>query len=174
MILGIDLSLTGLGLVAVPGDWGLDFARVKRVTLGIALKKDASATEQITRRSRLSLDVVTWAEHVGATHAWIEGYPASGGVYNLDKLAEIGGVVRDHLANYFRLYAETAPQSTARKFFLGKLPQRERKAIVVENVQALASPEWTADECDAFVAANFGLSELGLPCVAGVLIGRAA
>jgi hypothetical protein len=174
IILGIDLSVTGLGLVAVPGDWDLDWRRIRRTTLGIKLSRGASAADHIRRRSALARDVVAWATHVRATHVWIEGYPASGRVFNLAMVAEIGGVARDHLATRLGLYAETAPQSTARKLFLGKLPREDKKAHVVQAIQALASPSWTPDECDAFVAANFGLSELGFPCAAGVLLPRAA
>jgi len=37
VVMGIDASLTGTGLVAVPSDWGLDWGKASRIKLGLGL-----------------------------------------------------------------------------------------------------------------------------------------
>ena len=166
VVVGIDLSLTGLALVAVPEDWDLQWSRLRRTTL--TTKKDESegtrARDQIARIDALSRDVCRWVDWTGATDVWIEGYPASGRVFNLDKLAELGGVVRHELGR-MGLFAETSPQSSARKLVLGKLPRAKHKQHVVSVLKSVTTVFKTDDERDAFVAANWGLSELGMCCV---------
>jgi len=167
-VIGIDLSLTGLGLVAVPDDcaWGPDFDW--SCVLHRTLTTDKGAP-LVDRMGALGADVATWVRWVGKKRGGElvcvhEGYPVGGRVYNLDKLAELGGTVKHMLRSYLGLLVAQAPQSAARKLLLGKLPQRGRKAAVIEVVRAMlpnGGAGWTDDECDAFVAANWMLGELG-------------
>lgn len=170
-IVGLDLSLTGLGLVALPEDWihptsgAVDWSRVHHRTLGTE-----SGAPLIDRAGALAADVCTWVrwlrnKHGGIFKAVHEGYPVGGRVYNLDKLAELGGVVKHMLRTQLGLLVGAAPQSAARKLMIGKLPQRGRKAAVIEMVRAIlpkAGDGWTDDECDALVAANWFSYETGL------------
>jgi hypothetical protein len=98
IVVGIDLSLTGLGLVAVPGDWDLTWSRIATERHGIPLRRDASPRERTSRNATLAASALRFCERVNATHCWIEGYPASGRVFGLPALAELGGVVRHTLA----------------------------------------------------------------------------
>lgn len=165
VVLGIDASLTGTGLVAVPADWDCDWRRVEHVTLGVSLTRLASERERIERMQALALDVRVWAVRVGATHAWIEDVP-SGRAFNIPQLAELRGFIRSELARECRLFVERSNQSSARKLFLGALPQRDRKAAVVETIDRMTNIFDSTDEKDAFVsAANWGLSELGATCI---------
>lgn len=164
IVLGIDLSLTGLGMVAVPVDWALDWQRVQRITIGMNLPKGASLRESTLRRASLANDVARWASRRNVTHAFVEGYPMGGRLFNLDKLAELGGVVRDRLAE-LDLFPRPVAEMTGRKLLLGRVPTRDRKAAVVSALQQCGADFDDADQADAFVAANYGLSELGAPFV---------
>jgi hypothetical protein len=160
-VMGIDLSQSATAAVCVPADWGLDWSRVERATHVEAGPKNATAALRISALARISNAVAYWAETWKPTHVWIEGYPAGGRIFGLDKLAEVGGVVR-LLVRKGGIVAETAPLSTARKLLLGKLPRRDVKAVVHAAVRSLPGCNLsTGDELDAFVAANYGLSELG-------------
>src|SRR5689334_22259899 len=103
VVLGIDLSLTGLGLCAVPVDWGLEFKRVLRCTIGLDLPKEAPPLKLAERRGAPAADVwnyVNWLRDdrdVDEISVYVEGYPVGGRVFNLDKLAELGGVVKHEL-----------------------------------------------------------------------------
>lgn len=166
VVLGIDASLTGTGLVAVPSDWDCDWKRVRHITLGVSLTKLATERERLERMQSIALDVRIWAVRVGATHAWIEDVP-SGRAFNIPQLAELRGFIRSELSRECRLFVERSNQSSARKLFLGKLPQKDRKTITLQTLDSITSIFDSPDEKDAFVsAANWGLSELGAPCIA--------
>lgn len=165
IVVGIDLSLTGLGLAAVPADWDLTWSRIVTERHGIPLTKTATARVRTARNADLARAALRFCERVNATHAWVEGYPASGRVFGLPGLCELGGVVRHTLASA-GLHAETAPISSARKLVLGKLPRRDVKLVLHETVRSMGAPaSWSGDEVDAWVAANWGASELGLCAV---------
>lgn len=165
VVLGIDASLTGTGLVAVPLGWDLEWRRIQHITLGVSLTKLATERERLERMQMLALDVRTWAIRVGATHAWIEDLPTQA-AFNIPQLAELRGFIRSELMRECGLFVERAPQSSIRKLFLGRLPPRERKQAVIAALDCMTDVFQTADEKDAFVVANWGLSELGAPCVA--------
>lgn len=168
-ILGIDLSLTGLGLCATPAPWAIgDWSQVRRVTLGISLTKAADARDAATRRRALAMDVCTFADRVHATHVVVEGYPVGGRVFNLDKLAELGGVVKHELLLRLNLATVAAPLVTARKLMLGWVPRGLKKGEWQKPIwdAAPAGTFQTTDEVDAFIACNWMLAELGYPCVA--------
>ncbi len=166
VIIGIDLSLTGLGLCALPPDWDLVWSRIATERHGIPLRKDATAAERGARIRTLADAAHRFCDRHHATAAYIEGYPVSGRVYGLPALCELGGVVRATLASS-GLVAETAPLSTARKLVLGKLPRRDVKHILHETIRSMGAPaSWSGDELDAWVAANYGASEVGACCVA--------
>ncbi len=165
VVLGVDLSLTGLGLVAVPVSWDLRWGQVARCSLGLNLPAGASPREHMLRRRALCDDVARWASRRSVTHVWFEGYPMGGRLFNIDKLAELGGVLKDRFAD-LGLYPESVPEVTARKLFLGHLPQRDRKAVVAETLRQIGADFDDKDQADAFVVANYGLSELGAPFLA--------
>jgi hypothetical protein len=164
-IVGIDLSLTGLGLVAFPGDWDLDWRRIAHERHGEKLSRGASDHDRLGRMNRLADAAARFCESVRATNVWVEGYPGSGRVYGLPALCELGGIVRHRLAGS-GLWAATSPLTTARKLVLGKLPRRDVKRILHETLRTMGAPaSWSGDELDAWVAANFGASELGACCI---------
>lgn len=162
VVMGVDLSQTGLGLVAVPEDWDLRWDRIAHTTVGRTLTKGAPPWDAISRLEYLADQVVDFASRNDISHVWIESYPVGGRVFALDKLCEIGGVVRVALHRELRLIAHTAPLSTARKLVMGKLPRAKVKDLLHEQVRSYPGMCLrTGDEIDAWVAANYGMSLLG-------------
>ena len=177
VVLGIDLSMRGLGLCAVPTDWDRDFRRVRAITLAVPLRKDATIREQIERLGSLSSDVRTWAGRACATHAFVESY-AYGMTTMAHTLGELGGVIKLELSRA-GLQVAASNQSSARKLLYGRTPPRgitgtQRKAWLYEPLRLCGLPLVDHDQGDAFCAANWGLSELGAPCLAGLCQAGAA
>jgi len=168
MIVGLDLSLTGLGMAAVPPDWDLDWKHVQTHRVSCPLPRNATLRQQTDRLRSLALDCRVFAVRVGATHVWGEDLPTAR-AFNLVSLGELRGAVRLELLRECGLDLHFAPQSSVRKFLLGRLPRKDRKAHVVEALKAAGANFGSDDECDAFAVANWGLSEIGAPCMAGLL-----
>lgn len=168
VVIGLDLSLTGLGMVAVPVDWGCDFQRVHARTL--TTRPSAEPTAQ--RIARLASDVVRWVAWAGALRGvgpysvWKEGYATRG--HSLSLLGELGGVVKHELLRQLGVVVEDAPQHEVRSLLVagGKMPVRDRKAFIQATVQGFTGVFDDADQRDAFVVANWGLAQLSAPFVA--------
>jgi hypothetical protein len=164
---GIDLSLTGLGLCAIPSDWDPgsreSWASIRRATLGTK-----PGLPLVARADLMAQDVVTWIGRLYVKEApkvCHEGYPIGGRVFNLDKLCEVGGIVKRALWVAMQIDPWPSPQSTARKLICGKLPQRDRKSATLSVLRQMAFgtlDDATDDECDAIVATNLHRKELGL------------
>jgi preprotein translocase subunit SecA len=94
VFVGVDLSLTGCGLVAVPDLWDLEWSRVRSLTVGEPLAADAPAMQRIERLRSLSHVAVTFGRRHGATDVWFEAYPIGAGkmLPALHLLAELGGL----------------------------------------------------------------------------------
>ena len=172
VVLGLDLSYSGLGMCAVPTDWDCELSRVRAETRALRLPRNPTTREQLQRLASLALDVRVFAVRVGASHVWIEGLPVKGGSKvngrSLIILGELRAAVRLELLRELGLCAELAEQSSARKLLLGHLPTADRKLIVEQTVRSMPGSAVfeDGDQIDAFVAANWGLSELGAPCIA--------
>lgn len=177
-IAGLDLSLTGLGAVVVPGDWDLDFGRVARASFGVRLSETATEREITDRLTCLSHDITVWLEREKATHVFVESLP-TGRAFNLGPLAELRGVVRVELRRKLGLDVAIANQTSVRFLLLGALPKKigtgteakkfNRKAAVQEALLASGSNFEDGDQGDAFAAANWGMAELGVPHLARLL-----
>jgi hypothetical protein len=161
-VVGLDLSLTGLGMVAIPDSWGLDFEQVKRRTLASVPER-----EMVDRIADLASDVVRWVEWacegttpVVAIEGGIMGAKLARSVRSQNELA---GVVKHELRRRLQALATTVEQSSARKTLLGKIPPRDRKAAVIAFLRPRTRAAWEPDEYDAFVVANYRLRGLGLP-----------
>lgn len=156
MILGLDLSLRGAGLVAVPPDWSGDWSRIARTTVGHPLKRDALECDRIGRLVRISAEVVTFAEAHRCTSAVIEGYAFTSRNAHSHSLGELGGVVKVLLAERCWIPIHVVPPASARKILLGKLPRKDVKIHMRTALTRMGMPvAWTNDEADAFVVANY-------------------
>lgn len=176
VVLGLDLSCSGLGMCAVPIGWDLDWSRVRFRTLSSSLEKGASPREHALRCRGLAIDVVTWARWVGATRLWIEALPGFVPKETMHAFRKNAGlhmaVLLEFIAQAFGLDPSYIDEMSARKFLLGAVPQTDRKAVVRDALTRAGAPFEDGDQCDAFVVANWGLSELDAPCLSGLMLSR--
>lgn len=163
-IMGLDLSVRAAAACIVPTDWGGDWNRVITRVSGCALPRGATENERAWRCIDIAMNITGFANCFHVSQVWIEGY-AFGQNTAANTLGEVGGVVRAELAK-LQYSIRTANMSTARKLLLGKLPKKGAKVAAREALRAAGAPDWTLDECDAFVAANLGLCERGAFCFA--------
>jgi len=170
---GIDPSASGLGLVAVPEDWGCDFGRVKRRTLRRVVPQlvpDKFAGTEWAKcqgLDQLALDVCEWLTWARVTHLAIERVPSyATGKFSLDPVREVAFVVRHTIGTQSLLpFPQWVEISKARKLICGKLPQRQPKQVVASIVKSMTSRFGDGDQIDAFVCANWLMCEMGLPAI---------
>lgn len=147
---------------------------VRSVSVGYPLPKGIDHAARIQRIFHIARELAEWigpSDNVvlgklgfdvdACTRVYVEDY-AYGSIHRGMDLGELGGAVKVAL---FQLGHVVVPvnQSTARKYLLGKLPQKDRGSAV-----AVALKDWGADfpnsdEGDAFVVANYARTEHGLP-----------
>lgn len=160
--LGLDLSLRGAGLVAVPPDWCGDWSRIARATVGHSLTRDATEADRIGRLVRLSAEVVAFAEAHRCKRAVVEQYAFTSRNAHSHALGELGGVVKVLLTARVGIPVDVVPPASARKLILGKLPRKDVKVATRAALTRMGMPtEWTNDEADAFVVANYVLAGNG-------------
>lgn len=160
-VLGLDLSLSGPAGCHVPKGWKIGDWRALSVE---TLSPDVPETE-VGRLDRL-LQIVDvfgrWVERMGPDYSWVEDYAYSARSSSVTKLAELGGAVRVELHRRgFGPLPATASQ--ARLMLLGKLPKKDQKKVTHAALRAAGFPWASGDVMDAFVIANWGRSECGLP-----------
>jgi Holliday junction resolvasome RuvABC endonuclease subunit len=161
-VLGLDLSLRGAGLVAVPVDWGGNWTRIDRATVGHPLHRDASDADRIGRLVRLSGEIVAFAERYGCMTAAVEQYSFTSRHAHAHSLGELGGVVKVLLTSRVGIPVESVPAASARKLLLGRVPRKDVKAHTRAALTRMGLPAaWGDDEADAFVVANWVLAGLG-------------
>jgi hypothetical protein len=131
---------------------------VTTITFGSSLSMDATPREQVERLARIARDVTVFCLKVKATSVGVESYAfAQGRQAHAHALAELGGAVKVNLFTAFNLVAEPVVASRARKVLLQHLPRKDVKAYVQANVRRLGGQalEWTHDQVDSFVIANY-------------------
>ncbi len=163
VVLGLDLSLSSAGMVAVPASWDGDWDRVARLSVGEVVPNGAPESRRIGRLHRISSEILAFAERNRCTVAAIEGY-AFGAKFSREVLGELTGAVKLALATRGGLVIEdVVPAPSARKVMLGKNPARDPKPVVRAFLEDRGLPVgWTDDEVDAFVIANWKLADLGV------------
>lgn len=168
-IAGLDLSLSGLGAVVVPGDWDFTFSRIAFTSFGVSLPKKATEREITDRLLLLSHDVTVWLGREKATHVYVESLPTQR-AYQLVPLAELRCAVRLELRRKLAIDIDVANQTSARYLFLGGLPKKtpagdkfDKKAAIAEMLKARGARFEDLDQGDAFVVANWGMAALGVP-----------
>lgn len=199
LFIGVDLSQTGLGLVAAWADHvaTMEWNEVQSQRFGEPMSKDWE-TRALNLR-KLIIDASSWVLGVLSHSVYdtatvvFEEYPMGGGtLHNIDKVAEVGGALRYRLAQS-NVFPTGAPIASARKLLLGGLDAATLTACHVglrpAEIRAMGktkaavwgflknrcgAPFRTPDECDAFVALNWGLHEAGLPCLASAPVEKPA
>jgi hypothetical protein len=176
-VLGIDQSPTGLGVCVIPVNWDMDFRNVYAARFdGGKLTKDACAHDRIARMSSLAIRVCDFARQWRVTHGWLES-SLSMGAFSIVPQAKLAGALEVKILDIMGLALETAHISTVRKYLLGKLPRSDAKEIVREVVWSLDGARkalLTGDEVDAFVIANWALTELGYAGFCGSVVKEVA
>jgi hypothetical protein len=166
-VLGLDLSLTAAAAVYIPWNWedeGFAWKYVPTAHAGFSLKQDASEDLKLARLQAICEEILAFAEKWEITHAFIEQYAFSMMQSRAHALGEVGGTVKLDL--YRKLGVVTVPvvASSARKLLFGKLPAKDAKKHAQARLKLIyPDHSWSEDEGDAFIVANFGRAEVGLP-----------
>lgn len=154
--LGLDLSLSAAGAVAIPFDWGGDFSRVARHHVGHSLPKTADETRRIGRLHQSSSEILSFAERHRCSTAIIEEYAFAARFSHAHALGELGGAVKLALLTRAGIIVETVHAAKARKLLLGKVPRSDVKSHVREKLIEFGMPRvWTDDEMDALVVGQW-------------------
>jgi hypothetical protein len=171
-VLGIDPSLTRSAAVLIPPGWALgDWAALRWTSYGEPApeRKVFSVLEyereRIARMGRIAEALAQFVMREAGgrpIRGFIEGYAYQAGGAGAHSGAEYGGILRQWMHMRHAIALQPVQEASARKQLLGKLPPRERKAVTARALYANGAPFSNDDECDAFVVANWGLSEVGL------------
>lgn len=169
--MGIDASLTGTGLVAVPSNWGLDWSKVVRAKLGLEVPMKAKEADRIRRLEYICKRVMEFAEEHGVTDVFMESYAFSKKLSRAHALGELGGNLKRDIVIGLGLPLTIVTPNTARAL-LGKFsavlkkgapkgtpkppPVKDQVHMVLKR--AGLPLNWDGDETDAWVQANWGLS----------------
>lgn len=165
--MGIDSSLSGTGLVAVPFGWKLDWSKVARQKLGLGLSKNASEVDRMRRIDSICKGLMEFAEEHQVTDVWMEQYAFSAKLSQAHALGEIGGNIKRDVVLGLGLPLTIVVSNTARAL-LGKFSARGRKGEpkpppLKDQVHAVLRKaglpaNWDGDETDAWVVLNYGFS----------------
>lgn len=155
--LGIDASLSATALAAVPFNWGLDWSRVRRATVGRKLDLKAPLAERVARIEEIVDRTRVFCAVERADVVFLEDY-AFDQAQRAHSLGELGGQLKRLLIKELGLDVRLVAATAARKL-LGKMPRKGAKDEAHIRLTTAGAPlEWTRDELDAFLAANWGLS----------------
>ena len=165
--LGFDLSLTAPAAVALPHDWRPgDWKSVKFWLLKTKDPKNGADTRGQYARY---IQIVDWAQGIAKETKtppiyFIEGYGFRKNNAQASKLMELGGAVRVRLYEACGMIATVVSSSSAREILLATVPQKDQKiAVQLALFNRGGAPKtWEENICDAFVVANFGLTEFGV------------
>ena len=169
-VVGLDLSLRNAAAVYIPpewepGDWHVPY---------IVVHHESVPADDHRGRVERSIDIAEklaqWVSHTTPrTRVFVEDYAYGAGQARAHEVAETIGLVK---AQLFRLSPDCLAiplnQSTVRKYLLGKLPKKDRGAAVAAALKKAGAPWEQSDIGDAFVVANYGRTEVGLP---GLVLG---
>lgn len=167
-VAGIDLSLTGAAAVIIDVeafatmDWG---AIVDAGRFGSSLVRDADPLARVERLRMITDAVTRMLRRWNVADAFVEDY-SFGLAQGAHQLGEIGGAVK--LAAFADgIVLRPVNHSTARKLLLGVGSGKGIKEATHAALRGAGVPDRlrSGDELDAFVIANYGLSELGHPAL---------
>lgn len=161
-VLGLDLSLTRTAAVLLPTDWAGDWGDVRVLTSGASLPNDASEMMRNARIVHIVNDLDSFLDDTTVEAAFVEGY-SFGNAQRAHQLGELRGVVRWHLVRRFQLAPKPVAPSSVRKLFFGAVPKERGDALkkhILSTVNALGAEFKSHDVADAFLVANYGLTDV--------------
>lgn len=161
-VCGLDLSLTGAGVVMLPVDWkDVDWSRCQHFRCGYVLMKAATAYERAKRLDAIAREIVDFVMSVDTlVSPYVEGYGFQAAFNNGPALGELGGVVKVEFFRRLDVVPEPVVISQGRKLLLGVNGKDARKQVLALTTM-LKAPFNTQDEADAFAVANVGLQRQG-------------
>lgn len=167
-VLGLDLSIRAPAAVALPLNWRPGSWRQVR-TWALSTTPPSSSTDTLGRLRRYdevsmwALGIITELGRANVRKVIAEDYAFTRNITSTTPLRESGGIVKYRLWRQFGIVVDTVPSTKARKLFLGKLPRADVKLVVQDKLfNVCGAPKtWTEDVCDAFVVAQYALSECG-------------
>ena len=165
VVMGLDLSLTGSAVAVLPGNWdatnpwaGVTFHRFT----------EEGKLAGLCRQAAIVRGIWQLAVRTGVKRAYVEQYAFSYVANSITVIAEMVGSVKLELWTSLGIEVVPVVASSARKTLLGPLPKMSRKEVKAHLKHAFAemgAPELDEDQRDAFVIANRGRHDLGLPCL---------
>jgi hypothetical protein len=164
-ILGLDLSLKRSAFCRIPSTWNPgEWNSVHTGVIpgeGVGIQRISTIVEVLYQVARK----VAFGDMTG--HVFVEqhAFAMAGGAFALER-AELVGAMKLKFYQSLDLVAVPVVASSARKTLFGKLPRMKRaewKKFVVHELQKMGAPWDDDDTCDAFVIANHGRGEVGLP-----------
>ncbi len=166
-VLGLDLSLTRAAAVLVPVGFQGDFATVQTAIAGHGLRGEVSPTTRDARCLDVAHTVEEFVAGVRVAGAYVEDYAFSNS-HGSHQLGELRGVLRRTLIARYGWAPVPVNQATVRKLFFGKVPKKPEgartdwlKNFLLASVREAGAPFRHHDEADAFLVANYGLTECG-------------
>ncbi len=163
VIVGLDLSLRNVGMVAIPEAWDQEWKALDHETFRTSTAGESSRTDTLIA---IGTRVVDFCRRTEATHIYCEDYPRHLRSASVHTLAEVGGVVKARVREWTGLDVTPVNLSDARKLLLGRLPKADiAKRVVFEGLISCGAHFEDDHQADAFCVANWGLSELGLWCL---------
>lgn len=146
---GLDLSLTGTGVVVIDKDGDINMQRV----IGYALKEDSSEREIIERQMYIATEIVDVIKAVPERpRVAIEHYAFSKRSSSVTKLAELRGVVKSQIWLVFRLVPAIITVGEARRTVLGK--GNVAKSSILEILRRRGLTVGDHNTADAYVIAE--------------------
>ena len=154
VIVGLDLSLTASGMVAIDDRGDVISAK----TFGYGLKRTSSAERKLKRLLHIASEVCTFVQEMASEPntslddimVIIEGYAYSARGSQND-LAELQGAVKTQIYLMFKIVSESIPSSKARKLVLGR--GRLKKDEIIEGLEDKGYRFTDHNQADAFVVA---------------------
>jgi hypothetical protein len=158
-VVGLDLSTRGTAGVYLPPDWVPGDWDVPSFRIGYEAGKE-DHTKHAERLHDIAVAAAQFVKAVRARHVYAEdAIPAMTGS---KPLTELAGAVKAEVWRTCGIGVVPVNQSTARKYLMGKLPQKDRVLIVHQALKRLGCPWEDSDRGDALVIGSYGRTEHGL------------
>jgi hypothetical protein len=165
-VLGLDLSLTRAAAVLLPVAFTGDFREVQVAVAGHGLHNASTELERDARCVEVAETIEELVHGHRVVGAFVEGYAFSRA--QQPHLGELRAVVRRALVKRYGWAPTPVSAGTARALFFGKTPKAPPnakrdwlKAYILASVREVGAPFKRDDEADAFLVANYGLTEVG-------------
>jgi hypothetical protein len=177
LIVGFDLSLSSPAAVALPLDWRPgDWKRARTWNMKPRAPKNK---DDLAGRCERYIAIAEWASEVvkgcvgdkTPPRCFREAYGFRKSNAQASAIMESGGVIATTLYQRFKIVVPAVTAAQARKLTFGFNPTKPKeeknkdwlKLFILETLhdRFKVPKAWGIDECDAFIVAQFGLSECG-------------